>query len=434
MAYANVRSLTIDHTKVPNTDQANLQVLFTAQCDTLNGSVDSSQTNFTFTSGKQLQNNDYFAIGTEICKVSSGGGTTSQTVARAQLGSTGASHSSGAVVTNRFLAASAAGGGVTSASGFDVIFASDSAGSTPLSYERVVWNATDGMIEAWVLIPSASHSVDTVIYILWGDSGVTTDQTAPATVWAAYKNVLHFGDGTTLSVADSTGVNTPTNHSVTATAAAVVGGAGAFNGSSQYVDVGNTNSNFTGNITLESWINAASTATAEIIGNTLGVNGYQLITGIFGPQAVFVPSIATFDATAVSQYVPSNATVMSTGVWCHVIATITAGGGSSCAACKVYMNGGPTVPQSIGATGTGSIGASTTTLTLGQVLTLFFNGSLDECRTGNFVTSADRAASSYNSQFGHATFYSLGVTTGPPPAGGPIPVIMYNRRMQTNAS
>lgn len=415
MSYANFRTLTIDHTKVPNADQANLPVLFTCQCDTLNGAVDASQTNFTFTVGKQLQNGDYFRIGSEICLVVSGGNTTSQTVARAQKSTTGASHSNGATVINCFLSSSANGGGVTSASGFDFIFALNSNGSSPIAFERVVWDAVNGVTEAWLLIPSASHTTDTVIYVLWGDSGVTTDQSTPATVWAAYKNVEHFGDGTTISVADSTGVNTPTNHGVTATAARIPGGAGSFNGTTEYVDVGNTNSNFTGSITLECWVLANTTATAELIGNQDigGNNGYQIVLAVAGPQAVFTCFLAVTAATVLSQYVPSNATPLTTGTWFHILATIQAGGGANCAACGVYIDGNPTAPQSIGVPGTGVIGAQTQTLTLGQISTLFFGGKLDECRTGNFWTSADLAKAGHNSQSSPSTFFSLGVISAP---------------------
>jgi hypothetical protein len=61
--------------------------------------TDSSDT-ITVASGTGFSNNDYIQIDSEIMKISSGGNTNALTVARAQLGTTEATHSSGATVND----------------------------------------------------------------------------------------------------------------------------------------------------------------------------------------------------------------------------------------------------------------------------------------------------------------------------------------------
>lgn len=419
MAYANVRSLTIDHTKIPNTDQSNLPVVFTCRADTLNGAINNSVTSVTVTAGKQVQNGDYIRIDSEIMLVGSGGGTTSLTVTRAQLSTSAASHSDLAVVTNCFLSSAANGGGVTSASGFDIIFSTASDGSAPIAYERVVWDVTQGMTEAWLLIASASHTVDTVLYVLWGDSGVTTDQSAPATVWASYKCVNHMPDGATLSVADSTGNNTPVNHSVTAGAGEIDGG-GVFNGSSGYVDDTNAVSNFTGSVTMEAWVNPSSTATAVIMGNQTATDGYQMFVAVGGFMAIYC-LFANYISGGVFSTSPA-ASVLPTGTWSHVVAVNDAG------TMRLYINGALQTLQL--PSGAGAIGASTNPFLVGKQVGGFnFGGSIDESRLSSTARSGDFIGAEYNSQFAPNTFYGLGVTGGPP-VTGIVPQIMYNRRMQ----
>ncbi len=66
---------------------------------TLTSGINSSVTSIPVASGTNLVNGDYIGIDSEILKISSGGGTTTLTATRGQLGTTAASHSNGATVT-----------------------------------------------------------------------------------------------------------------------------------------------------------------------------------------------------------------------------------------------------------------------------------------------------------------------------------------------
>ena len=161
LAYEYYRSITIDHTKVPNTDQTDYPMLV-----------------------------------------------------------------SGAYP---FLASVANGGEVQSAGGYDIIFTADSAGHLPLDFEIDTYSSATGNAAFWVRIPTLSHTLNTTIYMWYGNSAITSSQEDRTGVWRnGYAGVWHFGSPSALSAADSTGnANNGLNHGVTP-AAGLIGGSGSF--------------------------------------------------------------------------------------------------------------------------------------------------------------------------------------------------------------
>jgi hypothetical protein len=130
------------------------------------------------------------------------------------------------------------GGHVTNLNGYDIIFASDSLGASPLAFQRMSYRAYSGAICCWVNIPTLSHTVDTTIYILYGNSAITTDQQNPTAVWDSnYKGVWHTATAAAIDTTDSTsngnngvlgngGITLPT----LVVSAPFGGGSGSFNG------------------------------------------------------------------------------------------------------------------------------------------------------------------------------------------------------------
>ena len=56
----------------------------------------------------------------------------------------------------------------------------------------------------WVNVATLSHTTDTVIYLFYGNSSVTTDQSNAGGTWNSnFMGVWHFPNGTTLSANDS---------------------------------------------------------------------------------------------------------------------------------------------------------------------------------------------------------------------------------------
>src|SRR6185295_14131240 len=168
--YAYNRSIAIDHTKVPNTDQTNFPVLISG--------------------------------------------------------------------TYSYLATVGNGGYVQNANGYDVIFTSDSSCATKLNHEVETYTATSGAVNYWVKVPVLSHTNDTTIYLCYGNSSITTDQSNKTAVWDAnYKGIWHLSNGTTLNANDSTASgNNGTISGAVATAGRTDGGA-SLNGTSDHVQV-----------------------------------------------------------------------------------------------------------------------------------------------------------------------------------------------------
>ena len=110
-------------------------------------------------------------------------------------------------VTDPNLATVANGGGTGKADGTDILFtASD--GVTKLNHELEYYNPSTGQVIAWVQVPSISPTVDTLLYVYYGNSSAP-DQQNKAGAWNPnYLAVYHMADdaGST-AVADSTGVN-----------------------------------------------------------------------------------------------------------------------------------------------------------------------------------------------------------------------------------
>jgi hypothetical protein len=315
------------------------------------------------------------------------------------------------------LKTTANGGVVTNANGYDILFTSDAAGTQPLAYERESYSGSTGAMIDWVNVPTVSHSANTSIYLFYGNAAVSTDQSNPSGTWdSSYVGVWHLPNGTTLSANDSTSnANNGTINGATA-ASGEVDGAASFNGSSNYLDLGNANSLklTTGNsLTLEAWIKPASEGTYQfaIDKSKGGTAGYTLAASYPGGG----PYLAID-----SGYITTNSAI-ATGVWNHLVGVATWNGSSYSLA--IYLNG---VNQTNGISGgTDTLTDPGTDVALGRRnsdSSTYLDGSLDEVRISKTARSADWIATEYNNQSNPSNFYAVGaaVTGG---GGASIPAI-----------
>src|SRR5208337_4934773 len=103
-----------------------------------------------------------------------------------------------------YLANVSNGGFVQNPSGYDIVFGLDPEGATQLDHEIDSYNPVTGTAAFWVRIPTLSHTVDTVIYLFYGNPSITVSQENKLAVWKnGYMSIYHLSNGTTLSVADS---------------------------------------------------------------------------------------------------------------------------------------------------------------------------------------------------------------------------------------
>src|SRR5215471_810208 len=157
-------------------------------------------------------------------------------------------------ITDARLKTTGNGGHVASSSGFDIRPFTSNTLASALTFELNKYVSTTGELEMWVKQPSLSSSVDTVIWLGYGNSSIVSDGSSTATWDSNYVAVYHFGDGTTLSLADSTsGANTLTNNNaVTATSGQVAGAANFVAASSQFLTHASFSLGAT-DLTVEAW-------------------------------------------------------------------------------------------------------------------------------------------------------------------------------------
>lgn len=343
MAFGFYRTVTVDHTKVPNTDQTNFTIVVAG----------------TVASLKSVAN-------------------------------------AGNVTVN-------AGAGIP-----DISFFSDVALTTPLKFERTLYTATTGAHAFYVKVPTVSHTVDTVIYMAYGNAAIVADPQDAVNAWDAnFKAIFHFGNGSALNVTDSlgnftlTGRNTPT-----ATSDGIDGAMVLVAASSQDADR-TTSSPVSGTgSTVEAMVKPTT-----VTGNQCIVSFNDGTTGALGLQLYqSAATVVAFQAgTGGSSQFAITASVLVAGTRYYAAAAFT-----SDSARSIYFNANAAVTDSntvllpqtnvqyaVGCRMTGA----------GPTRNTFLNGEVDEVRISNSVRSADWIATTSNSLLGFATFYTLGNET-----------------------
>lgn len=341
MSYSYKRSITIDHTKVPNTDQSNFPMLVS--------------------------------------------------------------------ITDATLKTAANGGHVQNSNGYDIGFFSDSALTTALYWEMERYTASTGEVIAWVKIPTLSHTSDTVIYMAYGDSGISTFQSTAWMVWGAnFKGVWHLGENAAnTTVADSSGTgNTGTNQANTSakTAAGKVGNGLTFNGSSDWVSIGSSASlgSGLGSFTISAWVKKSSNSTVDAIvwhGDDSDGSGasYRFLTLTTGQIQYLVGDWNTGKNFKGSTIADTN--------WHYV--TMTYDGTTL----RGYYEG-----IADGSASSGTYTAADKVTRIGSAQTsgasnYYAHAVIDEVRIANVARSGDWIATEYNNQNSPGTFFTLGPET-----------------------
>lgn len=308
------------------------------------------------------------------------------------------------------------GGFVQNANGYDIRPYADSALTSPLTYELVYYQATTGKLEMHVKIPTLSASTDTVIYLAFGDSGISTDGSSTSTWVSDFVHVYHFPDGSTLSMSDSSQQgNNLTNNGLTATAGKADGGANG-DGSADYA----IKSSYTGNLNGTSnasqsiWFKTSNNSQpndypVSLPGNSGGgQNGFDLsFQGTSAPEANIVTS-GGFLFNAISK-------TYGDGNWHHFGHTYDG------SLHKTFWDGVEELSQSL--SGTLSMGANEINIGRfgsfgGGVGLGLFEGDMDEARTSAATWSPSWITADYNSQKDSSTFITWG--TKVPVGGGAV--------------
>ncbi len=299
------------------------------------------------------------------------------------------------------------GGHVNNSGGFDIRPYSDATITTAITgYELVYYNGSTGTIEMWVKRSSVADGL--ITYLAYGDAGLNSDASSTTTWSNGFVGVSHLKDGTTLSVTDSTGINTSTNHGATAVTGKIDGGGGFASASSQYIDAF-LNSPAVSAVTLSIWVNATSFPNAynAPIGVASTSDEWIILVKSTGKLGVF------FRATTLLSYDGTGTNTLSTGTWYYLTSTY-----SSATGLISYVNA--SVDATVAANGALNTGG-THTCAIGQDLQTagrFWNGALDEGRVANVARTADWITTEYNNQNAPGTFQTLGAEVNLNPMAG----------------
>lgn len=277
------------------------------------------------------------------------------------------------------------------ATGYDLRFTSND-GTTLLSYERESWTGgggTSATANIWVKIPSISATVDTDIYMYYGNSSATDGQSATSVWDANYKGVWHMNNNAAnTTVSDSTSnANTGTAQQNTSalTTTGKNDGALTFNGTSDYIDIpANASLSLGTSVTVSVWFNRqSSTANQTLVSSNKyyasGYNGNWLFRVTSGSALAF----ASYDGQSNEEW-KEFAFTINNDVWNY--ATISINGTTATA----YLNGVASASGTLNHT-KALTDVSVSGMRIGDDsnwTNQFFQGLLDEPRVSSTARSA----------------------------------------------
>ena len=302
--------------------------------------------------------------------------------------------------TDPHLASVSNGGNVQSATGNDIVFASDSLGQNLLKWDSLeVYNPATGQIVTHVNAGAISSTTDTTIYRCVENalSGAFRGGTAGSAWPTTYRLVGHFGNnGGAVSAADSTASGNNGTAAGATSVAGILGSAASLNGGSSYVGVPNSVTlQISGQLTIAVWLklNAIPSGYTEIFRKG---PGYFL----FADASPSIGLAINNDYLSAPNFPVPGASV---GNWAQLVATYD----SSNSQVKTYWNGALVSTRTTANTlvpDSSAIGIGALETGNGQ----FLNGSIDEVRLSSVALTADRIATDYRNQSSPSTFYVPG--------------------------
>jgi parallel beta-helix repeat protein len=279
--------------------------------------------------------------------------------------------------------------------GDDIVFTS-SDGLTKLSHEIEFFDGATGELAAWVNVPSVSSTVNTVLYMYYGNP-TSGDQSNPSGVWDAdFEGVWHLqedasGTGTADLYQDSTLNARHGDDNVSATDKSGRIGAGQ-----QFDDVDDIINNIPdpnvgSAITVGAWINLTNISAETDRFVTVIGSAVLRHDGVSSPGQLdyYVSTGGT------NRHIRVNSS-LSAGAWYYVVGTWDG------TTQVLYKDGAPIGSATPGGTLDADTGAHFSSNS--EVM----DGSIDEVRVSSVARSADWIETEFNNQSAPASFYTVG--------------------------
>lgn len=319
-------------------------------------------------------------------------------------------------ITDLDLKTTANGGDVTDAEGDDIIFrahdattCNDGASVCGLDHEIEKYVPSTGQLIAWVRLPSVntiSASSNTVIYIYYGNSSITTSTQIPTGVWdTGFKAVWHMKEapnGTAPQMKDSTTsvIHGSSVGSMTATdlVAAKVGDGWDLDGSNDGSSLGTPLTlDLQAPLSVSGWAYPTSKRAQRVFqhGDVNAAPWVEYVLAFTSTQKISfqVQTGGTFTSLNSSANYTLSAWTYAVGTW----------DGTTM---RLYVNGA--LVASAARSGTINENNNNATVGYSTGFTEFWKGKLDEVRVSDSERSGDWIRTEYNNQNSPSTFHTVG--------------------------
>ena len=297
--------------------------------------------------------------------------------------------------------------------GDDLVF-TDKTG-IKLNHEIELFQSTTGKLVAWMNVSSLSSTVNTVLYVYYGNPSCS-NQENPEGVWDSHYVMVQHLSETTGTHYDSTTFDNDGTPIVTmqGSAAGKIDGADVFDGSDDDISIPDSTSLsvYTNGLTASAWIKLDEVAGSRRQGIFCKYNTAPQTSWLLeyqdGPNGHDLLFLNSADGTNYKyEYAELNPVIRTwylvTVVWSPNVVP------------KIYKNG--VLLADDGNSGTiSSIYDSNTPLLIGEIqynAARNFDGVIDEARVSNIARSAEWIATEYNNENNPGIFYSIGNEESP---------------------
>ncbi|MFE3845923.1 DUF2341 domain-containing protein, partial [Thermoplasmatota archaeon] len=301
---------------------------------------------------------------------------------------------------------------------------------TQLNHEIELYNGTNGHLLAWVKVPFLSSSMDTILYMYYGNPASLNMENVAETWDDYFRMVQHLNETSGTHVDSTVYGNNGTNFGSTQDYIGIIDHGNSFNGTSDYIRVPTDNSiQFDeGSLTAETWIkpNTGNTNTRIINNRGKGaggtVKGWQLKIAESAGKWKLKDAGIDDDSGNYKAYESTN--TYSYNEWYHVVMVYEADN-----ELRFYVNGVSDGSLSVGSYGNISnslptaIGASIATDGVEGTYDQFYKGGIDEIRLSNITRSSGWITTEYNNQYDPDSFFDIGVVEKVPSGDFVSPVI-----------
>ncbi len=301
--------------------------------------------------------------------------------------------------------------GVRQSTGYDIIF-TDSSGNK-LDHEIESFEQEIPRLVAWVKTDLAS-STDTTISMYFGNDTIS-NQANPIGVWSNnYEGVYHLSEDPTGTIFDSTANNNDGSSAGLMTSSdqvdGIFDGSIDFDGSNDFINVGDVGSNFWPGVTAQAWIFHDTTGDDRIIckspSGTTSEHIMSLAVVSSGSNDRLRVRLSTDGGGGSVALSRDSATTFTTGTWHHVAFTWD----STSERIYLYIDG---LQDSNSYFKDGdSLDDSSLPVILANVNTgaddRHYDGKIDEARLSDVARSANWIGTEFNNQYSPYSFYSVG--------------------------